>query len=178
VVTPVRFQPSDIGLLAVLSISAATDLRVGRIFNVVTYPAIAFGLAGAALGIGPDLLSSLLGCLVGGLSFYLLFAFGWMGGGDVKLMAAVGALRGFPFVLHAMFYSVFFGGVAAGLMLVWRGETRAVLGDLLAVVRRLMGIGPPLRTIPPRGGRFPFGLAICLGTLTALFLDWGGWGLS
>lgn len=165
---------ADTCLLVVLGASAVTDLRVGRIFNAVTYPAIALGLVGSMLGFGPDPASAVLGCLVGGGALYFLFAFGWMGGGDVKLMAAVGALRGFPFILHAMFYSVFVGGVAAALMLIWRGHTRAVVGDLVVVVKRLTGFGAASAPIPARGGALPFGVAICVGTLAALVLEWRG----
>ena len=104
------------------------------------------------------------------MALYLLFAVGWMGGGDVKLMAAVGALKGYPFILHAMFYSIFTGGVCAALLLIWGGHSRAILGDFATVLRRARGdaaAGP----IPTRGGSFPFGVAICVGTLAAL--TWG-----
>ena len=163
----------DIAVAGLLVVCATTDLRVGRIYNVVTYPAIILGLAIAASGYGPDVASAALGCLVGGLPLYMLFALRWMGGGDVKLMAAVGALKGFPFILDAMFYSIFIGGVCAALVLIWRGEKRAIAGDLAVVVRWTTGRpGAGIESIPPRGGSFPFGVAICLGTLIALALEW------
>lgn len=171
---PGLLVPVDMVLLVLLGVCAGTDLRTGRIFNAVTYPAIAAGLIAAALGYGPALRDSALGCLVGGGALYVMFAMGWMGGGDVKFMAAVGALRGYPFVLHALFYSVFFGGVAAGLILIWRGHARGVASDLAAIVWRLMGGRAAAAPIPSRGGSFPFGVAIGLGTLTALALSWRG----
>lgn len=163
---------SDAALVVALVVSAVTDLRVGRIFNLVTYPAILVGLGAALAGFGPSVSSAVIGCSVGGLSLYILFAAGWMGGGDVKLMAAVGALKGYPFILHAMFYAIFVGGLSAALMLVWQGHTRAVLADLAAVARRL---GAPRGTaaapIPSRGGSFPFGVAIGIGSMVALVLE-------
>jgi prepilin peptidase CpaA len=154
----------DICLTALLLISAATDLRRGRILNIVTYPAMVLGLAHALVTGTPDLTSSAFGLLVGGLPLYLMFTLGLMGGGDVKLMAAVGAWTGMPFVLTAMFYSIFIGGVCAALMLIWRGHARAVASDLVWV----MTPGVSQRhMIPARGGAFPFGVAICAGTLIA-----------
>jgi len=161
----------DATLLAVVAVSAITDLRSGKIYNVITYPAIAAGLIAAAAGIGPPLSMSLLGGLVGGGMLYVMFAMGWMGGGDVKLMAAVGTLTGAAFVLDAMFYAIFFGGVFAALLLIWRGEAAHVLRDLGAVFARALGFSrEPLR-IRPVGGSFPFGVAIAAGTVTAMVLQ-------
>lgn len=155
---------ADVSLTAVLLVSAATDARRGRILNVVTYPAIVLGLAHALVTGTPDLMSSAVGLLIGGLPLYLMFTLGWMGGGDVKLMAAVGAWTGMPFILSAMFYSIFIGGICAALMLIWRGHARAVASDVVW----LMTPGVSQRHfIPARGGAFPFGVAICAGTLIA-----------
>ncbi len=167
-----RLAPNDLLLIALVSACAITDVRRGKIFNAVTYPAIVIGLAMAIGGWGSSVQSATLGFLVGGVSLYVFFAFGWMGGGDVKLMAAVGAIRGYPFILNAMFYSIFLAGTGAALILIWRGQTSAVFGDLVAVIRRVFGLSAmPLDSIPPRGGSFPFGAAIAVGTVTALLLE-------
>jgi prepilin peptidase CpaA len=165
-----HLSPGDVALVAVLSISAATDLRVGRIFNAVTYPAILLGLSNAAVGNGPEMGSAIAGCVLGGLALYSLFACGCMGGGDVKLMAAVGAFKGAPFIMSALFYSIFLGGVAAALVLIWGGHARAVVSDMAAIGRRLRTPGVIGEAIPSRGGALPFGVAICLGTLAAMAL--------
>jgi prepilin peptidase CpaA len=163
---------ADLLVVTTVGVSAVTDLRTGKILNAVTYPAMVLGFTGALTGTGPSVASSALGFVVGGGFLYVMFACGWMGGGDVKLMAAIGAIKGFPFILNAMFYSVFLGGVAAAVMLIWRGHGRAVLSDVAVVARRVMAPGLPSDPIVPRGGTFPFGVAICLGTLTALALEW------
>lgn len=169
-----RVAPTDLFLVALLGVCAWSDLRTGRIYNVVTYPAMAVALLAAALGYGPSVSASAIGLLVGGGALYVMFAMGWMGGGDVKLMAAVGAIRGYPFVLHALFYSVFAGGVAAALILIWRGHARGVARDLGTLAARTVGRGATGGPIPARGGSFPFGVAIGLGTLIALALGWRG----
>ena len=158
--------------IAVVTASAATDLYAGKIFNVVTYSAMLLGLGFAAAGLGPPLSSAILGLLAAGLPLYLLFAIGWMGGGDVKLLAAIGALKGLTFVAYAMFYSIFFGGAFAALVLIWRGESAAVAADLSGLVRRAFYPGHATAPLVPRGGAFPFGVAIALGTVVALVLEW------
>jgi prepilin peptidase CpaA len=159
-------------LVLTLAVSTAADLASGRIYNVITYPAMAAGLMLAAAGWGPALPSAIAGGLAAGVPFYALFALRWMGGGDVKLMTAVGTLTGMPLVLHAMFYAIFCGGVCAALILIWRGELAAVAGDAAGVARRAAFGRASARPLVPRGGAFPFGAAIAAGTLIALVLEW------
>lgn len=165
-------------VVTVLAVAAGgiADVRTGRIFNSITYPAIVVGLIANGLGLGVGLADAVVGFLVALIPFYLLFSVGWMGGGDVKLMAAIGALKGFPFVLHAMFYAIFMGGVAAALLLIWRGQIGATLRQLVKLLRQLaISLVLPgssvVEPVAPLGGSLPFGVAICFGTLVAMALQ-------
>jgi len=162
--------PADALLVATLLVSAITDLCTGKIYNRLTYPALALAAVGSLAGIGPRPLSAAAGMLVGGGLLYLMFALGWMGGGDVKLMAAVGAITGYPLVLHALFYSIFLGGVLAALILIWRGELVGVLSDIAGLLEAGLGVGGTRSRVKPRGGALPFGVAIAGGTLLAVAL--------
>jgi prepilin peptidase CpaA len=164
-------------LVAVLVTAAVCDLARGKVFNWLTYPAIVVGLGLAALrgAAAGNVWEGLTDGLAGfGFAFGVLFVaylVGGMGGGDVKLMGAVGALVGWNGLadyaaLHAVFYS-FLTAAAVGLVLmVWRGQTRAVVRNLLLAVRIL-----PLpratmdEAVGPKTLHVPFGFAVCLGTV-------------
>lgn len=168
----------SVGVLAVVLVAAAVcDLARGKVFNWLTYPAIAIGLGLAALrGAGDGnawdgLTDGLLGFGLGFGVLLVAYLVGGMGGGDVKLMGAVGALVGWNGLadyaaLHAVFYS-FLTAAAVGLILmIWRGQTRTVFRKLLLAVRILP---LPQATMDEAVGgdtfRVPFGFAVCLGTL-------------
>jgi prepilin peptidase CpaA len=92
------------------------DLARREIPNWIPVTALAGGLASSAWlsgwsGLGSSLLGSFLGFLVF-LVFYLL---GGMGGGDVKLMAGLGAVLGAGRILEASLWTAGLGGVMAAL---------------------------------------------------------------
>src|SRR5205814_1149319 len=81
--------------LGLASVGALNDIRSGRIPNWLTYTSLAAALVvrGAIAG-WPGLWSGLQGVALAGGLFLLLFLLGGMGGGDVKLMAAVAGWAG------------------------------------------------------------------------------------
>jgi leader peptidase (prepilin peptidase)/N-methyltransferase len=88
--------------------------------NIITLPGIAVGLGLSiwALPIVP--LASLLGLLVGGTLFYLIAVVsrGGMGGGDIKLIAMIGAFLGWQGALFTIFSGALLGSlVGVTLML-------------------------------------------------------------
>jgi prepilin peptidase CpaA len=87
-------------LLALLLLAAVIDLRQRRIPNWLTLGLILSGLACAtAAGGAVELGHALAGLLAGAAVAFVLFALGALGGGDVKLLAGVGAWLGAPAVL-------------------------------------------------------------------------------
>lgn len=86
--------------LGAAAVAAYTDLTENIVPNALTFPLIALGvLAHLALGVyRSDFLfavSGLIGAAVGFSVTYLLYLFGGFGGGDIKLMAALGAILPF-----------------------------------------------------------------------------------
>jgi prepilin peptidase CpaA len=93
---------------------------------------------------------------------------GKMGWGDVKLMAGVGAVLGFPAVLAAAAFISLAGALQAVVTLLWHGaawETLAAMGRRWAVRARLMQEGAASE---PRR-HIPYGVAIALGTFWAMW---------
>ena len=103
--------------IAITFVGAATDLRRGKVYNWLTYPAALGGLALSFVIAPPSPIQSIAGLGVALLLFGTLRKVGRMGAGDVKLMAAIGALQGPAFVLYAGFYTVVVAGIAAVLLL-------------------------------------------------------------
>jgi len=159
-------------VLLLTAVCAFTDFRQGKIYNKVTYPAAAAGLVLSLASPPPTFAWSLAG-LVGALAAYgLLSRVGGMGIGDVKLMAALGALKGLPFIFFASFYIFLAASVAGVAVLAWNGRLLPALkwvgGTLASAV--VPGYSPPKL----EGGMttMPFGPSIFIGTAFCLLLEY------
>jgi prepilin peptidase CpaA len=86
---------AEVAVLCLVTVAAGCDLAKHRIPNALVYPgwAVGFALGYATAGVA-GLTSAALGFVVCFLPMFLLFVSGSLGGGDVKLMAGVGALLG------------------------------------------------------------------------------------
>lgn len=158
-----------------MTAAAVIDVERGKIPNWLTYPSWVFGLTFAALTAGWIGLGwSFAASVIGFAPFLVLYLMGGMGGGDVKLMAAIGAVKGFPFIVNAMVTAVLVGGLIGVLLVVWEGKLgaagRYVGATLLRVVRPALP-RPELETRQ----RVPFGVAICLGAFVSLVAQWQGY---
>ncbi|NMC21567.1 MAG: prepilin peptidase [Thermogutta sp.] len=139
-------------LLILLAAAAATDVTRGKIFNWITYPGIvsaialngagSLGLAGgwwsrdsAAAAGWIGVTSSLMGLAACGLVMIACYVFFRVGGGDVKLIAMMGAFLGPEQGILAMLWTFVLGACAGLILLVWRlGPIRL----LASVTRHLL----------------------------------------
>jgi prepilin peptidase CpaA len=161
-------EPVMVVALAVVLVTAiGTDLRSSRIPNWLTFPAVGFAfVVHAWLGGFPGALFS-LGGLGTGLGFFLLIHLsGGIGAGDVKLMAAVGALIGPYGALLSGLLAIMVGGLyALGAMCYQWGF--ATTGRKLAFAAQgglLMG-GKAWTQELALPFRLRYGLAVAGGTL-------------
>jgi prepilin peptidase CpaA len=138
----------------VLLIASYQDLRHRIIPDAVPVViAVLAAVKWAAIG----LLSPALWAVAAAVAIFALAAFafarGWMGGGDVKLMAAVAFLLGAPAAPRFLLVMALIGGALAVVMLALRP-------------RRPAGEPPSV----------PYGVAIALGAIASLAFEWqAGW---
>lgn len=157
-------------ILLVSSIALATDLARGRIYNWLTLPAMAIGLALAAFGLTIGFASSLMGIGAGFVLFAWMFLIGVMGGGDVKLLMALGALGGARFAVETALLSILVGGAVALIFLVARGRFRSFLDRLkVSVVTFVAKDLAPTAPMIDRKQKMPFGIAIAIASFWAVF---------
>ncbi|MFZ2957786.1 MAG: A24 family peptidase [Candidatus Ozemobacteraceae bacterium] len=91
-------------------IAMVTDMRTGKIFNWLTFPLIFFGFALNAFFFGVTGVGLSTAAFFLGIAFYTPFAaIGAVGMGDVKLMAAIGALCGLRFVTTTFLFTSVIG---------------------------------------------------------------------
>lgn len=145
-------------LYSALLVVAGTDLSHKIIPNVVTFPGIVVGLLSAATVLPLGFVNGLIGLFVGGGILWLLawaspYLFGkeGMGGGDIKLLAMIGAFLGWKSALMTIMVGSFLG---------------SFVGITLIAAR-----------VIKREDYIPFGPFLVCGALVALFfghsiLDW------
>ena len=149
---------------------AVNDVRSARIPNRLTYTALllALPLRTTLLGLS-GLKSGAIGLLVAGGLFLLLFVMGAMGGGDMKLMAAMGAWVGSTQVVRLILVAALAGGVLAIGRIIFSNMVGQTLRNTvqLTCYRFTSGLQPhpEFNVQSPDSKRIPFGVAIAVGAL-------------
>lgn len=148
-------------------VATVVDIRTRRIPNALTATMSGAGVALAATGIsGVSVWASMLGFAIGLALMLPGHALGATGAGDVKLMAATGAIVGPGLVVTAFLFTAVAGGVLASIVARQRGR----LSVTLAGTGRLIAAPTDARrTIQASGAasRFAYGPAIAVGSLLA-----------
>lgn len=145
-------------LCSSLLVVAGTDLSHKIIPNAITFPGIVVGLLSASTVLPIGFVDGLLGTIIGGGILWLLawaspYLFGkeGMGGGDIKLLAMIGAFLGWKPALMTIMVGSFLGSV--------------------------VGVGLIATKVIRREDYIPFGPFLVCGGLVSLFfgqslLDW------
>jgi prepilin peptidase CpaA len=149
-------------VLVVTAAAAVTDARSGRIPNGLSLSLLAVVFSGDLVRGGTGaFLASLSGLVLCGAVPLFLFSRGAMGGGDVKLLAAIGSALGWARGLEVQITAYVAAALYAVAMLACRGE----LMRTLASAARLFVPVPRTGTVVPSDAEPP---AVRLGVFVLL----------
>ncbi len=159
-------------LAGCFAIAVFMDFYCHKIPNWLVLLTLLVGVIGH---IGVDQFAGLFfsvgGFVTGLLCFIPFYLFGRMGAGDVKLLAAVGAIIGPSLVTISALSTVVLGGLFALIFIALKGGLPAMFSRYGSMFVLLVAKQP--QYIPPAPGeaaglRFPYALAIACGTAAAL----------
>ncbi|MES1261460.1 MAG: prepilin peptidase [Acidobacteriota bacterium] len=163
-------------LLGVLVMVAAVyDVRRRRIPNWLTLGGIVAGFGWNACVAGaPGLTRAATGLALGFLLYFPLYLLRARGAGDVKLLAAVGAIAGAGNCFWVFVLTAVLGGVIALALVLFRGRLRQTLFNVARILRDMIRLRAPYRSSPEfdvtttKGLRLPHGALIAVGTAAFL----------
>ncbi len=172
--------PADLGLTATLvglvGIAALLDLKSRRIPNWLVFSGLGSAIVLRTMAGNGALLQGAVGAAIGLGVGYSLFALGVFGGGDGKLLMAVGACFGGPDpMLGALLAVALAGGVLGLAWAVREGVLLPILLNTGQTMKYLLTFGRAgsLRTAHSPGAMsVPYGVAIAAGSLI-----WWFWGV-
>jgi prepilin peptidase CpaA len=167
-------ETKHVVVLLIAFVACITDLRTRRIPNVLTFGAAAAGLAFHTLfPQGDGFVGAGLGLVVGVVVFFIPFALGGLGGGDVKLLGALGAWLGVSEVVWLALYTGVAGGVMAIVVSLATGYLRQALSNVMLLFMHWRVAG--LRALPEitlegsKGPRLAYAVPIFAGTVVAIW---------
>ncbi len=159
---------TEIFLLLILGTAIAADLRWRTIPNWLTGPSILVGLGlHTVMNQLTGFVFSLEGAVLGLGLFVILYVCGWMGAGDVKLLAAVGSFLGPAQTVSAAIVIALVGGLMAivilGFQQGWRRMGLWLWSYIQAILltRSVQGVTSGQGAAP----EMPYAVAIGLGTI-------------
>ena len=169
-------------LSGILIVAAAIDIRVRKIPNLLSFPAMVAGLLYHSVVTGWNgLIFSAEGLVLGIGLFLIPYMMGGMGAGDAKLMGAIGAIVGPKGVLTAALLTAVAGGIYALVVLLFnmqyfKGliERNAIMIKAFAYTRNLIPIPADKSEKKPR---LCYGVAIAIGTFSYVLMDFYGYNL-
>jgi prepilin peptidase CpaA len=151
-------------VLAACAVAVATDVSMRRIPNLLN-AALALAAVVLAAMHGPLAVASTIATFGAVLVLgFVAFSLGWLGGGDVKLLAAGAAVLGFPDAIPFIIYTAIGGGVLALAFAVATGRLVPVL-KAVALVLRPFAFKGTVAVAPTSPMTLPYACAIAFGAV-------------
>ena len=161
--------------IGIAIVACVFDVRTRRIPNALTFSAALAGLifhvaisgqAGAQLAGG--------GWVVGLLMLLPFFLLGGMGGGDIKLVAALGAWLGPSQTFWLAIYAGLAGGVMGVIVAASHGYLRTAIANVSAMFGYWSTVGiksvPGLTLESSASPRLAYAIPVLVGTLVTIWL--------
>jgi prepilin peptidase CpaA len=170
---PITLQ---VALAVIAMVAAVYDVRFRRIPNWLTLSGVLVGLAVNSIHNTArfNWRWALMGLGLAFAVYFPLYLLRGMGAGDVKLMAAIGAVVG-PVNWIAIFVlSNVFGGVTAVILLLSKGHVLRTVSNLGYLLNEMAHLRPPymgkeeLDVKSAKAVTMPHGLAIAVGSFVFL----------
>ena len=134
----------EVCLLLLALVTSFTDARTRRIPNWTVVTGVVAGVLGNGYAFGwLGLRSALLGFACGFALYLPLYLLQGRGGGDLKLMAAMGSITGYPNFLVLFFLTSIFGGIIAVSYLLIRGGLWRAISNVFYILKELLFLRPP-----------------------------------
>lgn len=163
---------ATLALLALVVLAMASDLRTRRIPNALTLTGLGIALVLRGLLGWEPLVIGLAGALIAFVPAVPLVLLGGLGGGDAKLLAAVGAFVGPAGLPTTLFVTAIVGGAMGVVAVIRRGAWARTVARCRAIVARAFGIvqEPLPRLGTPGAIAVPYGVAIGAGAIAGWWL--------
>jgi|SRR5579871_1339480 len=168
---------ATLGIVA--GVAAVCDLRWRRVPNWISLAGFIAGLSLNVVLAGlAGARSALMGAGLALLIYLPLYLLRGVGAGDVKLMAALGAILGPGNWITVFVLTAITGGAVAVVLIVWRGRLGRTLGNLAILGRQLVSLRAPYSANPaldvsnPRAMTLPHAAVIAVGALEFIVSAW------
>ena len=158
-----------VALIVACAFASVSDLRTRRIPDAIPLAVFALALVVQSIAGWQYALESIgigFAVLVVGT---LLFKFGWMGGGDIKLLAAGSALVGPHQAANFLYFSMMAGGLLSLIVIVLKKQIIATLPSLIYRVQSASKDPSSLLQQAQSRSVLPYALAIAAGAVATTF---------
>jgi prepilin peptidase CpaA len=148
-------------------VATVIDVRTRRIPNELTAAMASLGMGLSVTGVsGLPLWGSILGFALGLALMMPGHLLGGTGAGDVKLMAAIGAIVGPTLIVSAFLFTAIAGGVLAIAVAARRRRLAATFAGTRRLIAAPVGGREDIQ-MAPAARRFAYGPAIAIGSVLA-----------
>jgi len=153
--------------LALVVLAVASDLRTRRIPNALTLTGLGIALVLRGLLGWEPLAIGMAGAVIAFVPAVPLVLMGGLGGGDAKLLAAVGAFVGPAGLPTTLFVTAVVGGAMGAVAVLRRGAwSQTVARCRVIVASSFGGVQEPLPRLGAPGTiAIPYGVAIGVGAI-------------